>query len=245
MICELFSIVLSHCSGARSQRGETCDDSLAYELRGFASDVREDYIPTFVLHECNNRLFMACANHCVPFPVTKLATRLNKNRTFGNGVATNELPAKIFPAGVALTSPFLATQLYPKRPALSFIRVGVLVNRLVGSGQQGCNLLRTPLQIQALSHQFSRQRMKLQGSTAALSSLLANTLSLARSVASQTSVARNLSTVCRLVSTQNLGNRLEALSCYHDSIKLIMFSLAEMFIGHKLTLTWRSRNLRC
>jgi len=40
----------------------------------------------------------------------------------------------------------------------------------------------------------------------------------------------------------NLGGQM---ACFHRRINLITFSLAEMFVAHQVTLTWRSGNLRC
>ena len=98
---------------------------------------------------------------------------------------------------------------------------------------------------QSLNNQFARHRSNQQSVAARLRSLLTKNLSMSGSITSQTRVTQNLPTDCRLMSTKYLGNRLEVLSCFHKCINLITFSLAEMFIAHKITLTWRSGSLRC
>ena len=245
MIRKFFSIIVSHCSDTLRQRSQACNDGLADQVRGFAGDMREDCKPAFALHERHDRLFVARTNHGVAFPVTDLTACFNRSRTFGNGAPTNDLSATTLSAGVALTPLFLTTKVFPKRPALCLISVDVLVNRFVANGQRGRDLLGTPLQIQPLSNQFARHRINLQSIAARLCSLLTKNLSLSGSITSQTRVTQNLPTDCRLMSTQYLGNRLEVLSCFHKGINLITFSLAEMFIAHKVTLTWRSGSLRC
>ena len=245
MIRKLFSVIVNHCSDALRQGSQAYNDGLADQVGSFAGDVREDYKPAFALHERDNYLFVAGTDHCVAFPVTDLTAYFNRRRTFGNGAPTNDLPATTLSAGVALAPFSLSTKVFPKRSAMRLISVNVLVARFMAQWQRSGNLLRTPLQIQPLNDKLSGQWINLQGIAARLGSLLTNNLSLWRSIASQTRVTQNLTTECRLMSTQYLGNRLEALTNFHKCINLIAFSLAEIFIAHKVTLTWRSANLRC
>ncbi len=245
MIRKLFSIVVSHCYYALRQRGKARGNGLANQLGGLTGDMREDCKPAFALHERHDRLFVTGADHGVAFPVTNLTARFNRGRTFGNGAPTNDLPATTLSAGVALAPFSLATKVFPKRSALRLIGVNVLVDRFMAYWQRSCNLLRTPLQIQPLSDQGSRPMIDLKSIPTLLGSLLTKNFSLPGSITSQSRVAQNLPTDCRLVTTQYLGNRLEVLSCFHKCINLITFSLAEMFVAHKVTLTWWSGKPRC
>jgi hypothetical protein len=168
--------------------------------------------------------------------VTNLTARFNRSRRLSNRAPTNDLPATTLPAGVVLEQFSLATKVFPKRSALCLISVNILVDRFMAHWQRSCNLLRTPLQTQLLSDKFSRHRINLQGDAARLGSLLANNLSLSGSITSKIRVTQNLPTDCRLMSTQYLGDRLGAPSCFQKCIILIMFSLAEIFIANKVRL---------
>lgn len=237
MIRKLFSIVVSHCYDVLRRRGKARDDGLANQVGGFAGNMREDCKPAFALHERHDRLFVACTNYGIAFPVTHLTPCFNRSRTFGNGAPTNDLPAATLSAGLALAPLSLATKVFPECPSLSLVRVDVLVNRFVAHRQRGRYLFGTPLQIQPLSNQFARHRINLQSVAARLRSLLPKNLSLLGPITSQTRVTQNLPTDCRLMSTQYLGNRLGVLSCFHKCINLITFSLAEIFVAYKVTLT--------
>ena len=47
----------------------------------------------------------------------------------------------------------------------------------------------------------------------------------------------------RIVTTQQLGNLRGLMSCFHKRLNLITFSLAKMFVAHKVTLTGWSKKV--
>ena len=163
----------------------------------------------------------------------------------GNGPSTNDLPATLSPTGVTFALLFLATKVFPKRPALGLISVDMLVNRFVANRQRGCDLLRTPLQLQSLSNQRLSNFVDTTSISTRFGSFAVTLVGLLRPVTAITCVARKLPADRLLVSPQQLGNLGGQMSCFHKRINLITFSLAEMFVAHKVTLTWRSGNLRC
>ena len=184
--------------------------------------------------------------HCAEtLPGAHLTASLNRGWTLRNGAPTNDLPATLSPSGVTFTLLFLATKLFPKRPALGLISVDMLVNRFVANRQRGGDLLGAPLQTQPLSNQRPGSFIDTTSITTRLASLLVTLVSLLGSVTAITCVARKLPADRRLVSTQQFGNLDGQMSCFHKRINLLTFSLAEMFVAHKVTLTWRSGNLRC
>lgn len=143
----------------------------------------------------------------------------------------NDLTTTVLSSNIALAPFLLAAKLFPKRAALSFVRVYMPVNCFVADKQESCNLLRTPLELRCLTTR-SRLWINLKDIMARLRTCLTKQISLSGSITSQARITQNLSADCRLMPTQYLGNRLKVLSCFHKGGNLITFSLAKMFIDH-------------
>lgn len=245
MISKLFAIIVGHCFDTVGQRLKTRDDCLTDQVGRFAGDVGEDCKSTFAFNQRHDGLFMTRPDNRIAFPVTYLTAGFNRSRTLGNGAPANDLPPTAFAAGIAFTPFLLATQMFPQRTALSLVCVNMLVNRFVTNRQGSCNLLRAPLKFELLSDLGSRSWINLKGVAARLRSFLAKQIRLSRAITAQTRITSDFPTDSRLMPTQYLRNGLDALFRFHKCINLITFSLAEMFVAHKVTLTWRSGNLRC
>ena len=86
----------------------------------------------------------------------------------------------------------LAAQILPKNPALSLVRINMLVKRLMADRQSCCNLLRSPLQLQQRTGFFPYTRLKSRGIATVLRTLCRELTGLFGSIATRTSITNQL-----------------------------------------------------
>ena len=200
---------------------------------------------TFSFNQRHDSLLVACTNHGTALAVTDLTAAFNRGKMLDNGAPTNDLATMVV-STVVMCSPFLlAVKVFLKRTALCLFSINVPVNCFVADRQEFCNLPRTPLEFKVLSDLTARRLINLKGITARFKPFLIKQITLSGSFSSLTRVSQNLPNNFRPTSTPYLGNRLDFLPCFHKYVNLITFSLAEMFITYKVTLTCWSRRLKC
>ena len=78
MVCKLFAII--ECDGM-DMFLEWCEQFYAgfsHQLGGFAFNLGDEGQASHALHQCDDGLFVMCANDCITFPVSQLFTGLTQ-----------------------------------------------------------------------------------------------------------------------------------------------------------------------
>ena len=181
-------------------------------------------------HNCN---FVACPYDGVTLPMTNLLPSFNMQGPIAQRPSVGDLSTPISPARVALSLLLLAVQALPKSAVLRFIRVNMLLKRLVADGQLRGDLLRAPLQTQQSKGFFPYPRLNGWGIATVLRTLCRELTGLFGSIAPRTSITIQFPANGGLVPIQWLGNLRLIVSSFHEGVNLISFSLAEVFVFHK------------
>ena len=147
--------------------------------------------------------------------------------------SVGDLPSSISHTRVALSLLLLAAQVLPKSTALRFIRVNMLVKRLVADGILRGDLLRASLQTQQSTGFFPYPQLNGWGIATVLYTLCRELTGLFGSIAPRTSITNQFPANGGLVPIEQLGNLRLIVSNFHDGVNLISFSLAEVFVFHK------------
>jgi hypothetical protein len=113
---------------------------------------------------------------------------------------------------------------------LSFAGINTQVNRIKADGQLARNLPRAPLQLQQQLRLIIHRSWHCIGIAAALRSIGRHITSLLGAVAPRASVAAQLPTDCGLLPIQHLSNLSMVKYGSDESVNLITFSLAEVFV---------------
>jgi hypothetical protein len=121
-------------------------------------------------------------------------------------------------------------QVLPKSAALRFIRVNMLVKRLMADRQLEGDLLGIPLQTQQSTGFFTKPRLNSWGVATTLYSLYRELTGFLRARAPRTSGVIQFTSHGGPVPIQQLGYLSSIVTCFNDSVNLISFSLAEVFV---------------
>ena len=148
--------------------------------------------------------------------------------------SVGDLSSPVPPTCIALPLLLLTAQVLSKRPALSLVRIHMLINGFMADGQLRGNLLGAPLNAQQSTGSFTYPWLNSWSIATPLRSSIGRHLtSLLGVVTPRASVAAQLPTDGGLVPFQQLGDLRLIVSGFHKSVNLISFSLAEVFVGHK------------
>ena len=173
------------------------------------------------------------------------ASSFNMQGALAQRSSVGELPPPISPIRITLSFLPLTAQVLPKNPALCFVRINMLVKRLMADGQCFCNLLRTPLHAHQRTGLFPYPRLNGWGIATVLRTLCQELTGLFGSISPRISITNQLPAGGGLVPIQQHGYLSLIVSAFHEYVNLISFSLAEVFVFQKQQRQARSRSLEC
>ena len=137
-----------------------------------------------------------------------LVTLFDMLGPLGNWPKTDDLASAVSPACIAYTSSFLASQMLTEISSECLICIDMAIDRLVADWDFGRNLFSAPLVFQITFYAESVGRFDLAGITAVQRSLFRQNARLSGPISSQTRIAGNIPTNCRLIPPEiksNLG----------------------------------------
>ena len=147
--------------------------------------------------------------------------------------SVGDLSSPVSATCIALPLLLLTAQVLPKRPALSLVGINMLINGFMADGQLARNLLWAPLKLKQQTSLIMHPRRHRAGIATILCSTGRLLASLLGAVAPRAAVATQLPADGGLVPVQQFGYLRLIVSCLHERVNLISFSLAEVFVGHK------------
>ena len=213
----------------------------AYQLSSLVRNFEQFCIPTFPLHQGDDRLLVPSSYNRIALPVPDLKPQNNPSRTLLNRSSVGDLAPSLPAASVTLSSFLLAAQMHEQLTSTLLIRIDMAVDRFMANVHGASNLLWTPF----LSHQVKGRlecvNTDLFGISASQGPDLGFQACLLWSVPLKARVSLNFSRNGGLASTQSQGNLSLIKSSFHKGKNLISFVLAEMVIFHG-NLTGRSRS---
>ena len=176
---------------------------------------------------------MACSYNRVALPMTYLLPRLNMQGSIAQGPSVGDLSSAIPSTRVTFPLLLLAAQVLPKRTALRFVCINMLVKRFMTDGQFGSYLFGTPLNLQQSTGLFTYPGCNGWRIATVLCSLYRELTGLFWAITPRASVAIELPADGGLVPVKQQGYLRLIVSSFHESVNLISFSLAEVFVFHK------------
>jgi len=93
-------------------------------------------MPFFSLNQCHDSALVVGTNHGIAFPMTHLSSIFNMQGAFAQRPSLGDLPSAFPFTCIALPLLLLVLQVLPKRTALSFVCINMLVNSFMADGQQ-------------------------------------------------------------------------------------------------------------
>ena len=177
--------------------------------------------------------------------MTHLQALVNVRWALAQRSAIGDLSAAVSITGVALSLLLLATQVLPPGTAMRFVCVNMQVQGFMTYWQLAGDLLRAPWQPQQRIGSLFHPGRKRVGVTARFRAFTGKFTGLFGSVASTPGIAAQLATDHGLVVSKQLGNFRDVVLGVHNSVNLISFNPAEVFVIHRATSTCRSGSLKC
>lgn len=184
------------------------------------TDSHQPSISAISLPQSHNSLPMHGTNHRIDFPVSNSPANFNISWTLANRAYIDNLTSPLNPTGVSLFALPLTSEILPKSPSSSFIRINMLIKRFMDSWQFSSNLLGAKLLSNAT------------GIKTTYAPLLSKSIGLLRSVPGAPFVFNNISKNGGLAVAKILGNFGAIEFFFHETKNLISFSLTEVFTGH-------------
>ena len=195
-------------------------------------DFHQYGVSALPLNQGHNGLLVSSPNHRIALPVPNSAAQLNICRTFVNRTSTHDLTSALNPTGVSLFSLLLTSEIPPKSPSSSFIRIDMLIKRFMANWQLCGNLLGAELLGNPVKGGFEHIRLNASGITTTYGPLLSKSVGLLGSIPAAPFVSNNIAKNGRGTPAKILGNFGAIQSFFHEAKNLISFVLAEVFIGH-------------
>ena len=161
-----------------------------------------------------------------------LLSKLNMHGPVAQGSSVRNLAPSVSAARVAFSLLLLAAKVLPQRAASCFVKVSMLVKRIMTDWQFAGNLLKAPLKFKQAGGLLSHSGRHCGCVAAFLRTLSRSCAGLLWPVAFKAPIARTLPADSRFVSIQQLGNLSFILSGFHQGLELMSFNLAGMFVVH-------------
>ena len=196
------------------------------------TDSHQRIISALLLHQGHNSLLMPGTNHRIALPLSYGPALFNICWTLADRASIDNLTSSLNPTVISLFSLLLTSQILPKSPSISFIRIDMVIKRFMANWQFCSDLLGAKLLRNALKGRFEHTRLNAPGIATKQRSFPGKLIGFLGSVPAAPFVPSNFSRSGGLAPAKILGNLGVINSYFREAKNLVSFSLAEVFIGH-------------